>query len=181
MLGYHCKVAAVLPTLTLLHQIPQKVVALQGGLDKMSVWSASYSPDTHVPSLKSKVIIITGANGGLGYETVIHLARHSPSKLVLCARSKEKYEKALKGIVIAVPEAVHFVQYLELNLASLSSVQKAAKEFMTENDRLDILMNNAGIMAQPAALTEDGFEIQFGTNHIVGSTHEKTHPACRYS
>ena len=141
----------------------------------MSVLSASYSPDTHVPSLKGKVIIITGANGGLGYETAIHLARHSPSKLVLCARSKEKYDNALKGIVVAIPEAVHFVQYLELDLASLSSVQEAAKAFMTDNDRLDILMNNAGIMAQPAALTKNGFEIQFGTNHIVGATLEKTH------
>ena len=132
---------------------------------------AAYSPETYLPSLNGRVIIITGANGGLGYETLIHLARYSPSKLVLCARSKEKYDHALKGIVSAVPEAVHFVQYLELDLASLASVQEAAKAFITENDRLDILMNNAGIMAQPAALTKDGFEIQFGTNHMVGSTY----------
>lgn len=134
---------------------------------------APYSPDTYVPSRNGKVIIITGGNGGLGYETLIHLARYSPSKLVLCARSKEKYDHALEGIVTAVPEAVHFVQYLALDLASLPSVQEAAKAFITENDRLDVLLNNAGIMAQPAALTKDGFEIQFGTNHMVGPTHEK--------
>ena len=135
----------------------------------MTILPTHYSPDTYVPSLNGRVIIITGANGGLGYETLIHLARYSPSKLVLCARSKEKYDHALEGIAIAVPEAVHFVQYLELDLASLASVQEAAKAFITNNDRLDILMNNAGIMAQPAALTKDGFEIQFGTNHMVGS------------
>ena len=133
----------------------------------MTLLPGPYSPDTCVPSLNGKVIIITGANGGLGYETIIHLARHSPSKLVLCARSKEKYDHALKGILVAVPEAVQFVQYLELDLASLPSVQEAAKAFIDNNDRLDILMNNAGIMAQPAALTKDGFEIQFGTNHMV--------------
>ena len=133
----------------------------------MALLPGPYSPETCVPSLSGKVIIITGANGGLGYETIIHLARHSPSKLLLCARSKEKYDHALKGILVAVPEAVQFVQYLELDLAFLPSVQKAAKAFIDNNDRLDILMNNAGIMAQPAALTKDGFEIQFGTNHMV--------------
>ena len=143
----------------------------------MTILPAPYSPDTCVPSLNGKVIIITGANGGIGYETLIHLARYNPSKLVLCARSKEKYDHALRGIVVAVPEAVHFVQYLELDLASLHSVQEAAKAFIADNDRLDILMNNAGIMAQPAALTKDGFEIQFGTNHMVGPTHEKTYSA----
>lgn len=142
---------------------------------------ASYSPNTYVPSLNGKVIIVTGANGGIGYETLIHLARYSPSKLVLCARSKEKYDHALEGITIAVPEAVHFVQYLELDLASLASVQQAAKAFINNNDRLDILINNAGIMAQPAALTKDGFEIQFGTNHMVGSTYERAYSACQCS
>ena len=147
----------------------------------MSPLSAPYSPETHVPSLNGKVIIITGANGGLGYETLIHLARYSPSKLVLCARSKGKYDNALEGIVVAVPEAVNFVRYLELDLASLSSVQEAAKAFITDNDRLDVLINNAGIMAQPAGLTKNGFEIQFGTNYIVGLTHEKTYSAYQCS
>ena len=118
----------------------------------MSLLPAPYSPDTYVPSLNGKVIIITGADGGLGYETLIHVARYSPSKLVLCARSKEKYDNTLEGIVVAVPGPVLFIQYLELDLASLSSVQEAAKAFITDNDRLDVLMNNAGIMAQPAAL-----------------------------
>jgi NAD(P)-dependent dehydrogenase (short-subunit alcohol dehydrogenase family) len=129
--------------------------------------SASFVPQTDIPSLVGKIIVITGSNGGLGYESLIHLARHSPSKIYLCARSKEKYDNAMKGISAAVPDSPNFVKYLELDLASLSSVKKAAETFSAENDRLDVLMNNAGIMARPPALTTDGFEIQFGTNHMV--------------
>ena len=127
----------------------------------------TFTPESDIPDLSGKVIIITGANSGLGYESVIHLARHSPSKLYLCARTLEKYEAAIKGISAAVPNASDFVEYLELDLASLSSTKKAAETFLAHNDRLDILINNAGIMAIPPALTKDGFEIQFGTNHVV--------------
>ena len=133
-----------------------------------STSTPAFAPETDVPTLSGKVIVITGANGGLGYETLIHLASHSPAKIYLCARSKEKYDHAMQGITAAVPDAAQFVKYLELDLASLASVQKAAATFTAENDRLDVLMNNAGIMAQPPGLTKDGFEIQFGTNHVVG-------------
>jgi NAD(P)-dependent dehydrogenase (short-subunit alcohol dehydrogenase family) len=129
--------------------------------------SASFAPETDIPLLVGKTIVITGSNGGLGYESLIHLAKHSPSKIYLCARSQEKYDNAMKGISAAVPDAPNFVKYLELDLASLASVKKAAETFNAENDRLDVLMNNAGIMAQAPALTKDGFEIQFGTNHMV--------------
>jgi NAD(P)-dependent dehydrogenase (short-subunit alcohol dehydrogenase family) len=129
--------------------------------------SASFAPETDIPLLAGKIIVTTGSNGGLGYESLIHLAKHSPSKIYLCARSKDKYDNAMKGISAAVPDAPNFVKYLELDLASLASVKKAAETFNAENDRLDVLMNNAGIMAQPPALTKDGFEIQFGTNHMV--------------
>jgi NAD(P)-dependent dehydrogenase (short-subunit alcohol dehydrogenase family) len=119
-----------------------------------------------IADLSGKVIIITGANGGLGYETLLHLAPHHPSKIYLCARSRAKYDTAMKGITATVPHAASFVKYLELDLASLASVKAAAQTFRAENDRLDILMNNAGVMAQPLGLTKDGYEIQFGTNHI---------------
>ncbi len=119
-----------------------------------------------IPDLSGKVIIITGANGGLGYESLLHLAAHNPSKIYLCARSQAKYDAAMKGISARIPNAASMVQYLELDLTSLASVQSAAQTFLNENSRLDILMNNAGIMAHPPALTKDGYEIQFGTNHI---------------
>ncbi|ERF75915.1 hypothetical protein EPUS_01281 [Endocarpon pusillum Z07020] len=119
-----------------------------------------------IPDLAGKVILITGANGGLGYESLLHLAPHNPAKIYLCARSQAKYDAAMKGITAAVPNAASMVKYLELDLTSLASVKSAAQTFLNENSRLDILMNNAGIMATPAALTKDGYEIQFGTNHM---------------
>lgn len=128
--------------------------------------SSSFKPDRDIPSLAGKVLVITGANGGLGYESLIHLAKHKPDKIYLCARSKAKYDAAMKSITAAVPEAASFVKYLELDLTSLASVAAAADAFSAENTRLDVLMNNAGIMAQPPALTKDGYEIQFGTNHV---------------
>jgi NAD(P)-dependent dehydrogenase (short-subunit alcohol dehydrogenase family) len=119
-----------------------------------------------IPDLSGKVIIITGANGGLGYESLLHLAPHHPSKIYLCARSQAKYDTAMKGITVAVPEAADFVRYLELDLTSLASVRQAAQTFLKENDRLDILMNNAGVMALSPGLTKEGYEVQFGTNHV---------------
>ena len=128
--------------------------------------SAPFKPEKDIPSLAGKVLVITGANAGLGYESLIHLAKHNPDKIYLCARSKAKYDAAMKGITAAVPNATSIVKYLELDLTSLSSVAAAADNFSAENSRLDILMNNAGIMAQPPALTKEGYEIQFGTNHV---------------
>lgn len=119
-----------------------------------------------IPDLAGKVIIITGANGGLGYESLLHLAPHNPAKIYLCARSQAKFELAMKGITAAVPNAGSVVKFLELDLTSLASVQLAAQTFLKENSRLDILMNNAGIMATPAGFTKDGYEIQFGTNYM---------------
>jgi NAD(P)-dependent dehydrogenase (short-subunit alcohol dehydrogenase family) len=130
------------------------------------LFSTPFSPEKDIPSLAGKVLIITGANAGLGYESLIHLAKHNPDKIYLCARSKAKYDAAMKGITAAVPNAASFVKYLELDLTSLSSIAAAADAFSAENSRLNILMNNAGIMAQPPALTKEGYEIQFGTNHI---------------
>ena len=126
----------------------------------------TFDPVNDIADLSGKVIIITGANGGLGYESLIHLAKHKPGAIYLCARSKEKYDAAMEGITAQVPDAPKFVKYLELDLTSLSSVASAASTFLAANSRLDILMNNAGIMATPPALTKEGYEIQFGTNHV---------------
>ena len=107
--------------------------------------SFSFNPDKDIPSLEGKVIIVTGGNSGLGLESLIQMAKHSPSKVYLCARNKEKYDTAMKHIAESgVPEATKIVHFLELDLQSLASVKKSAETFKAENQRLDILMNNAG-------------------------------------
>jgi retinol dehydrogenase 12 len=123
-----------------------------------------FQPDKDIPDLAGRVIIVTGGNSGCGKETVLQLAKHNPGKIYLAARSQVKYDDAMKDITAASPGAN--VKYLELDLSSLVSVQKAADRVLAENDRCDILVNNAGIMAHPHSLTQNGYEVQFGTNHM---------------
>jgi NAD(P)-dependent dehydrogenase (short-subunit alcohol dehydrogenase family) len=125
-----------------------------------------FDPDKHIPTLRGKVIVVTGGNSGCGKETVLQLAKHTPGRIYLAARSKAKYDDAMAAITATVANARDFVKFLELDLASLASVKKASETVLSENDRLDLLINNAGIMAVPHGLTQDGFEVQFGTNHL---------------
>ncbi|MCJ1313025.1 hypothetical protein MMC25_006701 [Agyrium rufum] len=123
-----------------------------------------FNPATDIPSLEGKVIVVTGGNIGLGKESVLQLAHHQPAKIYLAARSAEKGNAAIAEIHETVPDAA--IMFLELDLASFESVQSAAEKIKLENDRLDILMNNAGVMCIPHAVTKEGYEIQFGTNHM---------------
>lgn len=125
---------------------------------------APFDPEKDIPSLEGKVILITGANVGLGREQLRYLAPHHPSKLYLGARSQEKAEATIAEIEKAIPGSK--IDFLQLDLTSLASVKKAADQFKRENERLDVLVNNAGIMAHPPGLTQDGYEVQFGTNHM---------------
>ena len=77
-------------------------------------------------------------------ESLIQMAQHSPSKIYLCARTKAKYDTAMKHVLETVPDASKFVHYLELDLQSFASIKRAANTFRAGNERLDILMNNAG-------------------------------------
>ena len=124
-----------------------------------------FNPDTDIPSLANKVILVTGGNNGLGKESISQLARHQPAKIFMCARSEEKATAAIKDIQSQLKDKVD-IEFLPCDLASLKSVQKAAEIVNSKSSRLDILMLNAGIMAVPATKTEDGFEIQLGTNHV---------------
>lgn len=103
-------------------------------------------------------------NAGLGKEAALQLAKHNPSRIFIGARSVEKARAAIAEIVEEVPGAQ--LTPIQMDLASLASVKQAANKILTTTPRLDILMNNAGIMAVPPGTTEDGFEIQFGTNHM---------------
>lgn len=118
----------------------------------------------HIPSLNGKVILVTGGNVGLGKQCVLDFSRHNPSQIWLAARNLDRAEAAAHEIKQQVPDAP--IKLLELDLTSFESVKKAVKIFYSESDRLDILMLNAGIMATPPGLTTDGYEIQFGTNHM---------------
>jgi len=117
----------------------------------------------NAPSQVGKLAIVTGANVGLGFETTIGLAKKG-AKVVMACRSQEKAEKAKSDILEKVPDAELEIMVLDLN--SLSSVRSFADAFKTRYDQLDILINNAGIMMPPFSLTEDGFESQFGVNHL---------------
>ena len=115
-----------------------------------------------VPDQTGKTIFITGANTGLGFEAAKVLAGKGARVLIGC-RSKEKAETARKSIVKEFPKAD--VAIVELDLGNLESVKKAAA-VVEKEPQLDILINNAGIMIPPYELTSDGFESQFGVNHL---------------
>ncbi|KAJ4077885.1 hypothetical protein BFJ70_g16421 [Fusarium oxysporum] len=116
--------------------------------------------------LSGKVVLITGGNQGIGLETA--RAIHATGATVyVTARTSAKLEQAISDIT-SWPEAKSDapVYGIELRLDSLASVRAAAKSFLEKSDKLNILINNAGVMATPEGKTEDGFEIQFGTNHL---------------
>lgn len=116
-----------------------------------------------VPEQGGRIAVVTGASSGIGYETAKVLAtRHAT--VVLACRDERKAQAAADRIRAEVPAA--HVELLLLDLASLASVHAAADEFRSRHDRLDLLVNNAGVMWAPYAPTEDGFELHFGTNHL---------------
>lgn len=126
--------------------------------------SVSFNPEKDIPSLHGKVIFVTGGNTGLGKQAVLEFARHRPLQIWLAARNLQKAEAAVAEIKQQVPDAP--IKLLQLDLAYFDSIHQAARSFLEQSERLDILMLNAGIMAVPPALTKDGYEIQFGTNHM---------------
>ncbi|KAK1045124.1 hypothetical protein LTS16_006673 [Friedmanniomyces endolithicus] len=124
----------------------------------------SFDPSKDIPTLAGKVVLVTGGNAGLGKETVLQLAKHEPKEIFLAARTRSKAEAAIAEIKVAIPKVN--ITFLELELSSFASVKQAAKDFQARSDRLDILINNAGVAALSYSTTKDGFEIQFGTNHM---------------
>ena len=110
-----------------------------------------------------RTAVITGANSGIGFETAKELAAHGATVILAC-RDEAKGRDAAERITAAVPGAS--VDVVQLDLASLASVREAAERIRSRRPRLDLLINNAGLMMPPSGRTEDGFELQIGTNHL---------------
>ncbi|KAF2428849.1 NAD(P)-binding protein [Tothia fuscella] len=123
-----------------------------------------FNPETDISDLSGKVIIVTGGNTGLGKETIMELVKHKPKRVFLAARTASKAEAAISEIKAMTPDAN--VTHLSLDLMSFDSIKNASSQFQSQSDRLDVLLNNAGIMATPPAKTTEGYESQFGTNHM---------------
>jgi NAD(P)-dependent dehydrogenase (short-subunit alcohol dehydrogenase family) len=117
-----------------------------------------------IPSQAGKTALVTGANSGIGYQAAVELARHGAYVLLGC-RSVTKGQEALARLKAEVPGAK--AELVELDMASLRSIRAFATAYVNSGAALDLLINNAGVMALPKReVTEDGFERQFGTNHL---------------
>ncbi|MEB3031307.1 SDR family NAD(P)-dependent oxidoreductase [[Mycobacterium] nativiensis] len=124
----------------------------------MAKWTTADIPDQ-----TGRVAVITGANTGLGYETAAALAARG-AHVVLAVRNLDKGKDAADLISKRSPGTNVVLQ--ELDLTSLDSIRAAAAQLRADHDRIDLLINNAGVMYPPKSTTKDGFELQFGTNHL---------------
>ncbi|UUN29956.1 SDR family NAD(P)-dependent oxidoreductase [Streptomyces sp. FIT100] len=116
-----------------------------------------------IPDQTGRTAVITGANTGLGFETAAALAERG-AHVVLAVRNLDKGKDAADRITARAPGAAVTLQ--RLDLSSLDSVRTAAAELRTTHERIDLLINNAGVMWTPKSTTADGFELQLGTNHL---------------
>ena len=116
-----------------------------------------------IPDQSGRVAVVTGANSGLGLVDARELAR-AGATVVLAVRDTAKGERAVSAIREEIPSAE--LDLRKLDLADLASIHAFEEQLSSERDRLDLLINNAGLMAPPRRLTKDGFESQFGTNHL---------------
>jgi NAD(P)-dependent dehydrogenase (short-subunit alcohol dehydrogenase family) len=124
----------------------------------MSDWT-----EANIPDQTGRIILITGANSGIGFEAARALAQRGATVVMGC-RNRSKAEEAVSHIEATEPSGS--VEILEMDLSDLDSVAAAADAFRATNDRLDVLVNNAGVMATPNQRTAQGFEMQFGVNHL---------------
>ena len=124
----------------------------------MAGWNAHDIPDQ-----SGRTVVVTGANSGIGYVTARELARRG-ARVVLACRSESRGTEAADRLAIEVPDAD--AQFARLDLGDLDSVRELAAAYGRKYGHLDLLVNNAGVMALPQGRTADGFETQFGVNHL---------------
>ncbi len=116
-----------------------------------------------IGDLTGRIALVTGANSGIGYQTAAALAEHG-AHVILACRDDEKARRARDKLESELERSS--LELLHLDLADLVSVRQAAEEVLTGHARLDILINNAGVMGTPYRQTADGFELQMATNHL---------------
>ncbi|MGB2941005.1 MAG: oxidoreductase [Candidatus Dormiibacterota bacterium] len=116
-----------------------------------------------IPDQSGRLAVVTGSNSGLGAVVATELA-HAGAEVILACRDVAKGESVAGDIRASLPDAMVSVEHLDLG--DLGSVRAFAKKFRSAHDRLDLLVNNAGVMAPPRRATIDGFESQIGTNHL---------------
>ncbi|KAF4320796.1 hypothetical protein BBO99_00004883 [Phytophthora kernoviae] len=136
-------------------------------VNNAGIVGGAYTQSVDGPSQKGKVAIVTGANSGLGFETALELARKG-AHVVLACRNELKgteTETKLRAQLTNEPNSGTF-QFMKLDVSDLSSVKMFVAEFMKTHNRLDLLINNAGVMGGSYALTVDGYERLFATNHL---------------
>jgi NAD(P)-dependent dehydrogenase (short-subunit alcohol dehydrogenase family) len=124
----------------------------------MVSWSVADIPDQN-----GRSAVVTGANGGLGLETARELARRG-AHVLMAVRNLQKAEAAVTDIRATVPDAS--LELVALDLGSQASVREAAEGILLVHERIDLLVNNAGVMGIPERKTVDGFEMQFGVDHL---------------
>jgi NAD(P)-dependent dehydrogenase (short-subunit alcohol dehydrogenase family) len=116
-----------------------------------------------VPDQKGRTAVVTGANTGIGFEAAAVLAQRGAVTVLAC-RDTGKGERAAARLSAATPDVA--VSVVRLDLGSLDSIRAAAEQIRAGHERIDLLINNAGVMMPPHGTTSDGFELQFGTNHL---------------
>lgn len=144
-----------------------KVIFVTGGeCSPLASPQKNKNKNKNIPSLSIQkpipLISYTAGTAGLGAESVMALAKHNPKEIYFSGRNAQKANEIIREITAIVPGAN--LTFIQNDLSSLGSIQASMQKFTSE--RLDILICNAGIMAAPAGLTPDGYEIQFGTNHL---------------
>jgi NAD(P)-dependent dehydrogenase (short-subunit alcohol dehydrogenase family) len=132
---------------------------LSGMTTAASRWTAD-----DIPPLDGRTFLVTGANSGLGFATVRELARHG-GHVVMTARDPAKGEQAVRSLRADLPDAS--VELRRLDLSDLDSVRALAAGLVADRVPVDVLVNNAGVMMPPRRLTRQGFELQFGVNHLA--------------
>lgn len=118
---------------------------------------------TNIPDQKGKIAIVTGSSSGIGFEAARVLA-NKDAEVIVAVRNKEKGDRAVQKIKAQNRKAN--VNLILVDLASLKSIKVFSERFKKQYSKLDLLINNAGVMMPPYSKTEDGFELQFGTNHL---------------